>query len=73
MTTHELHLRMALADLDKARGACIAAMEDAHAFADVKVAAAAELRRINAARLDLTGQLEAIETERQTRAATGLW
>lgn len=69
MTLTEVTLRQVLEDLATSRRACVEAMEDKHAYPDVKVAAAGELRRINQTRLEITAQIAALDDEHRADAS----
>lgn len=66
-------IAQALADLERARAACLAALEDQYAFAPDKVRAASELRHLARQRLELLAQQADAEAERRQRAETGCW
>lgn len=63
----------ALADLEAARAACVAALAEPHVLAIDKVRAAAELRLIARERLTLLDRQAEQEAERRDRADAGLW
>lgn len=63
----------ALSDLDAARDACIAALEDRFAMPADKVRAASELRHLAKQRLELLDRQADDEAERRDRAQAGVW
>lgn len=66
-------IEQALADLDAARAACVAALNEPHVLAIDKVRAAGELRLIARERLALLARQAEEQAEQRERAETGLW
>lgn len=67
-------IAQALSDLDRARDACLAALDDRHLLGVDKLKAAAELRLIQKERLALLDRQAEAEADRRDRAdSTGLW
>ncbi len=63
----------ALADLERARAACVEAMADRIALPADRVRAASELRHINRDRIALLDRQAEDEAHRRQRAESGCW